>query len=492
MDRKMIGSLIFALLGFIVIFMQPFSGSGLIPLGHQILGTVIIALGLWVFRPGNVPLLAGGSVILFGSMAILTYHMKAKTMLAGADVPLIANNGVVFGTAANGFVSTAVWILIPALYFGFVLQKTGLGKRLAYLVLKSFNPSWVTMALSWFIIGVLLSALTPSITVRIAIVIPIAISIVEACKLEYRSKGAAFVTLLAWGMCIFPGTGWLTGSLSGPIMLGFLPMDMKEFATNANWLKILGPPWMLVTFIFTILAYFFAKPSQPIGISVEIFREEYKTLGPMTRNETIALVTLVSCLILFFSESTHGIPSQAVAMGALFIFIMTGIIEAPELNTGINWDVVMFFGVAIGLSQLFRFTQVTAWFEPLVTPTITNLATSPVTLMLFLTVVLLLIRFVDVPWGFTSIALFASVTSFLFTDFGYHPLVITMAFLITINFFLLQYQQPWMLMADGMIQGRGWAPNHVLLFGAIYLVAAFVALLAAIPYWKAIGVLGGG
>jgi len=482
MNRKLLGAIIFAVIGLFIIFFKPFADLG--GLGHEILGIVLIALGLWVFKPGNVPLLAGGSVVVFGSLAILFAHKESMVNVVTGNP---YTSGELYGVVANGFVSSAVWTLIPALYFGFVLQKTGLGKRLAYMVLKAFNPSWASMAVSWLIIGVVLSALTPSITVRIAIVIPIAISIVEACKLEPRSRGAAFVTLLAWGMCVFPGTGWLTGSLCGPIMQGFLPADMKVFATNGEWLRILCLPWMIVTILYAGLSYVFTKPNQPIGIDVETFKEEYRKLGAMTRNETVVLVTLLACLVLFFTESIHGIPTPATAMGALFIFIMARIIEGPELNTGINWDVVLFFGVTIGLSQIFRFSQITSWFEPIIKPSISSLAPNPLLFMLVITLGLMIIRFLDVPWAFTTIALTASLTSMLFTDFGYHPLAVTMAFLIAINFFLLSYQQPWILMADGMIQGRGWSENHVMLFGSIYIFSALVAVVIAIPYWHSLG-----
>jgi len=40
-----------------------------------------------------------------------------------------------------------------------------------------------------------------------------------------------------------------------------------------------------------------------------------------------------------------------------------------------------------------------------------------------------------------------------------------------------------------MIQGRGWAPAHVTLFGLIYIASAFISLLVAVPYWKMIGVI---
>jgi hypothetical protein len=101
----------------------------------------------------------------------------------------------------------------------------------------------------------------------------------------------------------------------------------------------------------------------------------------------------------------------------------------------------------------------------------------------------MLIRFVDVPWGYTTIALTVFLLVPLSRDFGYHPLVLSMAYLAAINFFMLSYQQPWIMMSEGMIQARGWAPSHVALFGCIYVVSVIVALLLAVPYWKFIGVI---
>ena len=95
----------------------------------------------------------------------------------------------------KGYTSPAVWVLIPALFYGFALMKTGLGKRIAYTVLKTFKPSYMGLCVSWFIIGLALSALTPSITVRLAIVMPIAIGLVEACKLEDKSRGLLLFVL---------------------------------------------------------------------------------------------------------------------------------------------------------------------------------------------------------------------------------------------------------------------------------------------------------
>lgn len=464
-DYRIAGMAAVVLMAAATAVFKPF--SGLAVLGHQVIASVMITLGLWIFKPGGVPFLAG-SAFLVASGLIL---------------------GLKYATVLSGFVSPAVWILIPALYFGFVLEKTGLGRRIAYGVLKSFTPGWATMALSWFIIGLVLSALTPSITVRLAIVMPIALGIIEACKQPHNSRGSAYIALIAFAMCIFPGTGWLTGSLSGPIMIGFLPPELKPLATFDNWLKMLAIPWMTVTVVYVLLVYLFMKPKEEIGIPRDTFERQYAELGPVTRQEIVAALILLGALILFTTERWHGIPAAASAMLALILLLLTGIVEAREIGTGANWDVIVFFGVSLSLSTIFMEGRVSAWIAPLLEPAMLSLAPDPLLFMAAATFGILLIRFIDVPWGYSAIALTTTVLIPAWNQFGIHPLVATFAYLAGINFFLLGYQQPWVLMAEGIIRNRGWAARHVAAAGLCYITAVAVALLVSVPYWRMIGAI---
>lgn len=445
--------------------LKPF--EDLAPLGHYVVAAVMITLGLWIFKPGGVPFLAGSAFLVASSLIL----------------------GLKYATALSGFVSPAVWILIPALYFGFVLEKTGLGRRIAYCVLKSFTPGWATMALSWFIIGIALSALTPSITVRLAIVMPIALGIIDACKQAHNSRGSAYIALIAFAMCIFPGTGWLTGSLSGPIMIGFLPPELRPLATFDNWFKILAVPWLTVTVVYVVLVYLFMKPREAIGIPRDTFERQYAQLGPVTRQEIVTAVILLGALILFTTERWHGIPAAASAMLALILLLLCGIVEAREIGTGANWDIIVFFGVALSLSTIFMDGHVSAWIAPLLEPSLLSLAPNPLLFMAAATFGMMLLRFIDVPWGYSAIALTTTLLIPLWNQFGIHPLVATFAYLAGLNFFLLAYQQPWVLMAEGIIRHRGWAAGHVAAAGLCYIVAVAVALAVSVPYWRMIGAI---
>jgi anion transporter len=305
---------------------------------------VLVTLGLWIFRDSGLAYFAGGAVLLGGSLAF------------GLPLPVVT----------AGYTSSAVWVLIPALFFGYALVKTGLGKRIAFMVLKTFEPSYGSVILSWCIIGLILSALTPSITVRIAIVMPIAMNLVEACGLPDRSRGSALICLVAWACALLPGTGWLTGSLWGVFMLGFYPPEIKPLVNFGNWFEYMAVPWSIATVAFVSLLYVFMKPKEPLSIPKDAFIAQYDALGKITRQEIITGIVLLGALVMFATEKYHGISTPAVALFAFLALMLFRIITFPEISTGVNWDIIYFFGVAISLSSILVKAGITAWLKPII------------------------------------------------------------------------------------------------------------------------------
>ena len=446
-----------ALAAFIALI-QPF--SDLPSQGHQVIAVTLICLGLWIFRTGSLPYFAGGAILLAGGLL--------------AKLPL-----------------DAVWVLVPALFFGFALIKTGLGKRITYFVLKTFEPSYLSICISWFIIGLVLSALTPSITVRIAIVMPIAISLVEACNLADRSKGAALICFVAWGTALLPGTGWQTGSLWGIFMMGFYPPEMKPLATPGVWFQYMALPWLLITVIFLVLLYIFFKPGEPLQLSREAFKDQYAALGEIKKDEIACGVILVAALILFSTDKWTGIKTPEAALMAFAALMLFGIIKLPDISSGVNWDIINFFAVVISLTAMFGKAGVSDWAKPIIQPGVLALADSPLTFLLIGTFVLWAIRFIDVAWGFTTIALLSPLFIPLYEQFGLHPVLVSVSVIAAGNSFFLAYQQPFIMIGDTVIKSRGWSGNHVALAGALYAVAIIVGILVSSIYWKISGLMPG-
>ncbi|MFZ0928027.1 MAG: SLC13 family permease [Syntrophobacteraceae bacterium] len=459
------GLIVSALIAAFLIFGKPI--SGLSAQGNGMLGVTLLGLSFWVFRPATFPYFVGGAIILAGALLL--------------KLPV--------DVVTKGYTSPALWVLIPALFYGFALLKTGLGKRIAYAVLKTFTPSYLGLTFSWFIIGLLLSALTPSITVRIAIVMPIAISLVEACKLPDNSRGSAFICFVAFATALLPGIGWQTGSLWGIFMMGFYPPEIRAIVTPGMWFQYMAFPWFFITVLFLGLLYFVFKPAETLQLSREAFKEQYAALGRITRNEIVCGLILTAALILFSTDKWTGIKTAEAALMGFIALMLFGIIKISDIGTGVNWDIINFFGVVIGLSAMFGKAGVSDWAKPIIEPAVLSVAGSPLVLLLVLTLVLWAIRFIDIPWGFTTFAILSPVFIPLFKQFGLNPVMVSVAFIAAGNSFFLAYQQPFIMLGDTLTKSRGWTGNQVSIAGALYAIAIIVGIVVSTFYWKAMGLM---
>jgi di/tricarboxylate transporter len=466
-NSKKSGILVFIVGAFVISLARPF--AGLTPQGHYIISVVLISLALWIFKTDSIPYIAGGVLFLAGCLIF--------------KLPLAA--------ITTGYTSSAIWVLIPALFFGFALLKTGLGKRIAYFVLKTFEPNYLTICISWFIIGLILSALTPSITVRFSIVMPIAMSFIEACKIPERSRGSALVCLTAWATALLPGTGWQTGSLWGIIVPGFYPLEMKALATADVWFRYMALPWLMITIIFLVLLYIFFKPKEPLRLSKDIIKEQYTALGRITAQEIICGVVLVCALVLFSTERWTGIKSPETALMALAALIIFGLVKAPDISSGVNWDIINFIAIIMSLTSVFATTGISGWARSLMEPGVLSLAMYPLLFLLIITVIFWIIRFVDVPWGYTTIALFSPILVPLYGKFGLHPVLVSVAFVAAGNSFFLAYQQPFIMIGDSMTKSKGWSGGHVVLGGILYATAVMIGIFVSSFYWRAMGLMPG-
>jgi len=206
------------LVAVVIMAAKPFSAD-LSATAQMTIGGIIIVLGIWIFKPFNLSYSAGGLFLAFISLAL----------------------GLKPAVVFSGFTQPAIWTLVPALFFGFTLQKTGLGKRIALAIIRLFRPSYLSLVFAWVLIGIALSLLTPSITVRVAIMTPIAVQCCELCRLETGSAGNSLILLTAFGMALIPGSGWMSGVLWGPIISGMINSvpETEGLVTFYNWFHIL-------------------------------------------------------------------------------------------------------------------------------------------------------------------------------------------------------------------------------------------------------------
>lgn len=464
---KYLGCIAFLLPALLIMLAKPFSPE-LSAAGHTVLGGVLITIGIWILKPFDLPYSAGG---LF---------LAAFTLICGLKP----------ATVFSGFTQSAIWTLVPALFFGVVLRDTGLGKRIAMAILRLSRPSYPSLILAWVVIGVALSVFTPSVTVRVVIMVSIAAQCCELCNMEKNSKAQSLIMLTAFAMAMLPGCGWLSGALWGPIIQGFfssMPVT-ADLVNFQSWLSVMLIPMVIISFLLVVTGYFALRPEKKL--SPEVFaslKAENKT--PLSAKEKSACVILLMVFAFFITGRLHGIPDAAICLAAVVAFFALKVLGPNDVATGVSWDLIIFIAMAMSLNSIFIETGIAAWLSGIIVPALGFIAGNTWSFALIMLALLFAWRFVDVAMFIPTIAILVPIVPSIHAAYGINPLVWIPLLVMAGNGFIMAYQNMWAMMTVKVSGDRGWQPKHLAIYGLLYFIICVAVMAVILPIWLRMSVI---
>lgn len=386
--------------------------------------------------------------------------------------------------AFSGFADPAFWTLLAVLYYGFAMQKTGLAERISYYILSLFPGTYGGILSAFFVIGLVLAMGIPSMTVRTAIMAPIAWALVQALGLKPRSRGASLIMITVIEMAVVPGLAFLLGSLNGPVVIKMFA-DKHLPLTQASYAEVMTLPTLILCGLILIFNPMLLKPEAPLSASREFARGKLASLGSVKREELItALVVLVSIVLWV----TTKLPSFMVGMFAMTVFALSGILKDKDIGTGVSWTLMLFLGGIFSLQSIIPDNKITDWLASLMVPHVLNLVSSPILLLIVISLVMLALRWLD-PTAFIAIPLvFVPLTDPL-AKAGIAPMILSAPLLLCSAPFWMPYMNFWIAMGDGITAKEGFTRGQVFRLANIYAVAAILTAVVGVFYWRIIGVL---
>jgi anion transporter len=442
----------------------------LMPTPHGLSRTAQLALAITAF-----------TVVLW-ALQVMNNGIASVLMMA-----LLIPAGVKPALAFSGFSSGGFWVLLAVLFYGFAMQRTGLAQRISFYILSLFPSTYSGILTAFFAIGAVLSLGIPSMTVRTAIMVPIAWALVQSLGLPPRSKGSALIMLTTVEMAVVPGVGLLYGSLYGPIVdqvfqVKHLPLSWLAYA------QVLELPTLLLCVLILFGNQWVLKPEAALPSSPEFVRTKLRELGAMGRAEAIT-AGIVACSIIFWAtDRWHHLPSFFIGMVALAVFGLTGIVRDSDIAAGVSWTLLLFMGGIFGLGNVLTEFKITDWLAGYFVPLAQSLAFNPIVLLAAVAIAMFAVRFLD-PSGFIAISVLFIPIVDTTSKAGIPPLVLTAGLLLASVPFWLTYQNIWVAMSEGITGGQAFSPQERLRLANTYAVLAIVTLAVSTAYWKLIGAL---
>ena len=240
-----------------------------------------------------------------------------------------------------------------------------------------FPASYSGILAAFFVIGTVLSLGIPSMTVRTAIMVPIAWALVQSLDLKPRSKGSALIMLTTIEMAVVPGLGLLYGSLDGPVVasvfeLKHLPLSYLAYA------RVLYLPVLVLCALILFGNQWVLKPEKALDTSAEFVRNKLRELGSFKRDEMITAFIVLCSIVFWSTDRWHHLPSFFIGMVGLAVFALAGIVGNADIAGGISWTLLLFMGGIFSLQNVLTEYKLTDWLAGYFVPITQHLTFSAV------------------------------------------------------------------------------------------------------------------
>lgn len=423
-----------------------------------------------------------GATILW-SLDVFSYHAVTLAL------PLLA---VLFGIAPpemafSGFSSPSWFLVLGVFAITAAISRTGLMYRLVLLFVKRFPPHFRSQTFALAVSGLLLTPVIPSSNGRAALAGPLAVTICDTLRFHKGSPGAigiAMACLLGFGHMSFM---FMNGTATCFLALGLLPPDVSRTVTWSSWLATalpLGLVYFLVSFTGILLLY---RPQEQVESRTQIIGAQLKALGPMTHHELLSLVTVIVSLAAFASQSLHQINGAWIAMLSFLILFAGGVLNEKAVRNDIDWNFLISFGALVGFGTLISASGLTSLAAEKIRPLLLGASGSPYIFLPVVSIATHLVRFALPLPAVLLIGIFSVVP--LSTSIGIHPFVVALVLLVSVNPWIVPYQNSIYLNMLESTEGKVFSHSQVRILSLFQVGAVLLAVLVSIPYWQHIGLI---
>lgn len=342
--------------------------------GARILrGLIVIAIGLIIWFlpiPAGVKkeawhLLAIFVATIFG--LILTPLPMGAVVIIG--VMMTALTGTLKITQSlSGFANSTVWLIVAAFLVARGFIKTGLGRRIAYLFIRTFGRKTLGLAYSIVASELVLSPATPSNTARAGgVIFPIVRSLANTFGSEpgeTARKIGSFLMKMEFQATVITSAMFMTSMAPNPLIVEFAKKTANISMSWGMWALAAIVPGLLSLIIVPFLLYKIFPPEiKATPQAAEMAHRELEKMGPMGRNEKLMLFVFLLILILWVTGEWSKINATVVAFVGVSIMLLTGVIKWDDVLAEKGaWDALIWFGGLVMMAGQLNALGFMKWF----------------------------------------------------------------------------------------------------------------------------------
>lgn len=284
------------------------------------------------------------------------------------------------GWALSGFANSTVWLIFAAYMFALGYSKTGLGRRLALLLIRVMGQRTLGLGYAIALADLALAPFTASTTARSGgTIYPVIRNIPELYGSrpgdESARKIGAYLMYTAASTTLITSSMFITALAPNALAVGLIARTLNITISWMDWFKGFAPVGITLLILVPILLYKIYPPEiKEAPEAPRWAREELRTMGPMTSKEITLLLLVVGTLTLWIG-ATKYIDATLAAMLAVVLMVILRVVSWDDIiGYAQAWNVLVWFATLVTLASGLAETKFIDWLAQSILPRLSGLS----------------------------------------------------------------------------------------------------------------------
>jgi len=334
---------------------------------------VAVGCVIWFLPvPAGIPVAAWKllSIFLATIVGIITTPLPLGAVaMIGLGVAM-ATKVLTFAAAFSAFASEIPWLIAIAFFLARGFIKTGLGNRIAYMIVSAFGQTTLGLTYSLVFAEALLAPAIPSLAARSGgIFLPIARALCIACGSDpeegTEKKLGAYLMMTMFQTSCISSAMFITAMAANPLSVNLAAATIGHTISWAQWATAASVPGLICLILVPAVLYVFFPPElKDSPEAPKLAKQKLAALGDMSTDEKIMAASLLLTVGLWIFGSAIGVGAVASALVGLTAILVTGVISWKEcLAEGGAWDTLVWFAALIAMADYLNKFGLISWFS---------------------------------------------------------------------------------------------------------------------------------
>lgn len=335
---------------------------------------IVIGVGFGIAvitPPDGVPREAWTLLAIFVATVVgsIVQPMSGSAMVLLGVIATAVFGALKIERSLSGYADKYVWLVLAAFFISRAMIKTGLGHRIALILIRLIGRKTIGLGYSLVVTDFILASFVPSTGARSGgIILPIARSVSETYDSRpddgTAGKLGTFLMNMLYQCEVILCATFLTGQASNLMIRSFAKEHAQIDLSYSLWfISSIVPAMVSLTVIPLMIYKFFPPEIKETPDAVVFAQNKLEKLGPLSRPEMILLAVFVLVVSLWISTPWHGIDATVIALFGIAFLLITQVLDWSDvINETHAWEVFIWYGGLVMMATALGETNLTKLF----------------------------------------------------------------------------------------------------------------------------------